>query len=62
MLAHSIPGLKHLLTILHSVLLSLNLNGKFYEANDSINNSLSVEKFNLEKLIFITWKIQYVTI
>lgn len=54
MLIHSIPVHKHLFTILHSVLISLKLNGKIYKAYDSINNRLSVEQFNLEKLIFLT--------
>ena len=53
MLGYSIEGHKHLLTILLSVLFTLKLNVKIYEAYDSINNSLSVEQHNLGKLIFL---------
>lgn len=53
MLGYSIEGHKHLLIMLLSVLFTLKLNDKIYEAYNSIINSMSVEQYNLPKLIFL---------
>ena len=49
MLVHLIQGLQHPLNMLLHVPLSIKLNGKIYEAYDSMNNGLRVEQFNLTK-------------
>ncbi len=45
---------KHLLTFLLSVLFTSNINAKIPKEYDSINNSLSSEQQQLEKLLFST--------
>ena len=62
MLDYSIEGHKHLLTMFLNVFFTLKLNVKINEAYESINNSLSIEQYNIGKLIFLRQKIQYVII